>query len=118
MALFDQFGYEATSVRQITEKAQVAKGTFFNYFPSKDHILLAWYQEIHDPRDFERDPLQSAEESVISMSVKPAQRAVQFPHLLQAKLSMGVHTSLITAEEISQDRLFFDQVLDRLGRGK
>jgi AcrR family transcriptional regulator len=29
-------------VEDITEAADVGKGTFFNYFPSKDHILLAF----------------------------------------------------------------------------
>jgi AcrR family transcriptional regulator len=30
-----------TTVEQITEAADVGKGTFFNYFPSKEHVLLA-----------------------------------------------------------------------------
>ena len=35
LALFRDQGYEATTIEQITERADVAKGTFFNYFPSK-----------------------------------------------------------------------------------
>jgi AcrR family transcriptional regulator len=40
--LFAQKGYAETSVEDITNAADVGKGTFFNYFPSKDHILLAF----------------------------------------------------------------------------
>jgi AcrR family transcriptional regulator len=37
--LFRDRGFEATTVDDITEKADVAKGTFFNYFPRKDSVL-------------------------------------------------------------------------------
>ena len=40
--LFAQKGFAETTVEDITEAADVGKGTFFNYFPSKDHILLAF----------------------------------------------------------------------------
>jgi AcrR family transcriptional regulator len=40
--LFAKKGFTETTVEDITEAADVGKGTFFNYFPSKDHILLAF----------------------------------------------------------------------------
>jgi AcrR family transcriptional regulator len=40
--LFAAKGFAETTVEDITENADVGKGTFFNYFPSKDHILLAF----------------------------------------------------------------------------
>jgi len=42
LQLFAQKGFLETTVEDITEAADVGKGTFFNYFPSKDHILLAF----------------------------------------------------------------------------
>jgi AcrR family transcriptional regulator len=41
--LFEKQGFSATTVEQITEAADVGKGTFFNYFPSKDHVLLSLF---------------------------------------------------------------------------
>jgi AcrR family transcriptional regulator len=38
-SLFRQKGYRATTVEEITETADVAKGTFFNYFDSKEALL-------------------------------------------------------------------------------
>ena len=35
-------GFFATTVEQITEAADVGKGTFFNYFPSKEHALAGF----------------------------------------------------------------------------
>lgn len=40
--LFAKKGFAQTTVEDITNAADVGKGTFFNYFPSKDHILLAF----------------------------------------------------------------------------
>jgi len=40
--LFAKQGFAETTVEDITDAADVGKGTFFNYFPSKDHILLAF----------------------------------------------------------------------------
>jgi AcrR family transcriptional regulator len=40
--LFAKKGFAETTVEDITNAADVGKGTFFNYFPSKDHIVLAF----------------------------------------------------------------------------
>ena len=40
--LFARKGFAETTVEDITNAADLGKGTFFNYFPSKDHILLAF----------------------------------------------------------------------------
>jgi TetR/AcrR family transcriptional regulator, cholesterol catabolism regulator len=39
--LFSSRGFSRTTVEDITETADVGKGTFFNYFPSKEHVLGA-----------------------------------------------------------------------------
>ena len=41
LQLFREQGYEATTVEEITKAADVAKGTFFNYFETKEAILPA-----------------------------------------------------------------------------
>ncbi|MFF2890405.1 TetR/AcrR family transcriptional regulator [Paenibacillus sp. NPDC057967] len=38
--LFSSKGYDLTTVADITELAGVAKGTFFNYFRTKDEVLV------------------------------------------------------------------------------
>lgn len=49
----DEEGIEAVNIRSIAKKAGVATGTVYNYFASKDEILLAlteeyWKQTLHD----------------------------------------------------------------------
>lgn len=38
--LFCEKGYEATSTRAVAERAEIASGTLFNYFPEKRTLLL------------------------------------------------------------------------------
>lgn len=39
IALFREKGFEATTVDEISEKADVGRATFFNYFPKKESVL-------------------------------------------------------------------------------
>ncbi|GGD81057.1 TetR/AcrR family transcriptional regulator [Paenibacillus nasutitermitis] len=38
--LFKEKGYDNVTVEEITQLCGIAKGTFFNYFPKKEHLLL------------------------------------------------------------------------------
>jgi AcrR family transcriptional regulator len=45
LTLFAERGYLETTVEDITEAADVGKGTFFNYFPTKEHVLATFGAE-------------------------------------------------------------------------
>ncbi|HEV8383818.1 MAG TPA: helix-turn-helix domain-containing protein, partial [Candidatus Acidoferrales bacterium] len=42
LGLYAARGLGAVTVEDITEAADVGKGTFFNYFPSKEHVFEAF----------------------------------------------------------------------------
>ena len=42
LRLFAERGYANTTIETITEAADVGKGTFFNYFPTKEHLVIAF----------------------------------------------------------------------------
>jgi AcrR family transcriptional regulator len=52
LALFDEQGYDATTVEQIAARAEVSTTTFFRYFPTKAEVLLSDYGQrlpaLHD----------------------------------------------------------------------
>ncbi|MFJ8097230.1 TetR/AcrR family transcriptional regulator [Streptomyces griseofuscus] len=39
LELFAEQGYDQTSVDEIAERADVARGTFFNHFPRKEDLI-------------------------------------------------------------------------------
>lgn len=41
--LFKTQGYESTTVQEICDLADTAKATFFNYFPTKEHVLASYH---------------------------------------------------------------------------
>jgi AcrR family transcriptional regulator len=47
-AMFRRRGYEETRIRDIVERLRISEVTFFNYFPTKDALIIAYAVEMHD----------------------------------------------------------------------
>jgi AcrR family transcriptional regulator len=93
--LFAVKGFSETTVEDITQAADFGKGTFFNYFPSKDHLLVAF-------SDMQLSKLQAAVERAahsdepmpsflrglaLQMTTEPARNPSIIRALLLANLS-------------------------------
>jgi len=46
--LFRIHGYEATTMRAIAARAGVSLGSSYHYFPSKEHLILMLYGQLHE----------------------------------------------------------------------
>lgn len=46
MSLFEERGYDATTMRVIAERAGVSLGSSYTYFPSKEHLILEFYRRL------------------------------------------------------------------------
>jgi AcrR family transcriptional regulator len=55
--LFREKGFDGTTVGEIAERADVGKGTVFNYFPRKASFLDAWVQHWSDSLTEEMGPV-------------------------------------------------------------
>jgi AcrR family transcriptional regulator len=55
--LFIEKGFQATSIQDILEYSGISKGTFYNYFSSKNELLIAIFKTIFKKMDKERDEL-------------------------------------------------------------
>ena len=45
--LFCKHGYQAVGINEIIEKSGTAKATFYNHFPSKEKLCVAWLSKVH-----------------------------------------------------------------------
>lgn len=103
--LFAIKGFNETTVEDITEAADVGKGTFFNYFPSKDHILLAFGEmqlaklqaAIEDARAT-REPMP---QFLRSLGVRMTQEPIRHPGIIRTLLQAYLSTTPV--REAMQD---------------
>src|SRR5882757_10198330 len=93
--LFAQKGFAETTVEDITEAADVGKGTFFNYFPTKEHILMAFGEMqlgkleaiVHDTKQSDLPMQEVLRMLVLRMTEEPIRNPAIVRALLQANLS-------------------------------
>jgi AcrR family transcriptional regulator len=86
--LFAKRGYFETTVEDITEAADVGKGTFFNYFPTKEHVLATYGDErvahvdraLHAVRSGQVKPL----DALRNLATTAAGQSTSSPDLLRA----------------------------------
>jgi len=67
LRLFREQGYQATTVEQIAEAAEVSPSTFFRYFPTKEDVVLQ--------DDFDLITVEAFEAQPADMSIVAAYRA-------------------------------------------
>ena len=111
-ALFQERGYDNTTVEDITEAADVAKGTFFNYFETKEAILdeiALWRIDLLGNHVLAADDVPESAVARIRRLVRAI--AVEFSperelpqHLLIARISAPIrHESAHRLGSIMQD---------------
>src|ERR1700756_4773293 len=88
-------GFAETTVEDITNAADLGKGTFFNYFPSKEHILPAFAEmqlgKLRSAADEARAKNEPTKVFLRSLGARMTQEPMRNPSiiriLLQAFLS-------------------------------
>jgi AcrR family transcriptional regulator len=126
LSLFGRKGFAETTVEDITNEADVGKGTFFNYFPSKEHLLIAF-------GDMQLERLQAAvdgmrrgnepmgvflENLCVRMMVDPSRTPDVVRALLQANLSSASVRSVMQAKHARAEGLLTELVQIGQDRGE
>jgi AcrR family transcriptional regulator len=97
LELFARKGFAETTVEDITEAADVGKGTFFNYFPSKDHILLAFGEmqlgKLEAAIETARQADTPMSEFLRGLGVRMTQEPVRNPAIVRALLQAYLSTT-------------------------
>src|SRR3989442_1769146 len=97
LTMFAKKGFVETTVEDITEAADVGKGTFFNYFPSKDHILLAFGEmqlgKLQAAIDAARRTNEPMPQFLRSLGVRMTQEPTRNPEIIRALLQAYLSTT-------------------------
>ena len=51
LTLFRERGFDATTMQQVAERAGVAKGAAYYYFPSKEALIQSYYEEVQQRQE-------------------------------------------------------------------
>jgi AcrR family transcriptional regulator len=83
-ALFDEHGYEATTVDDITERAGVGRTTFFRAFRSKEEVIFPDHEALLDAI---RSRLAGSTQQTALVAVREAARLVLMHYLGEGELA-------------------------------
>jgi AcrR family transcriptional regulator len=117
IALATQGGFDAVQMRAVAERADVALGTLYRYFPSKIHLLVSALG-----REFERAnasiaekpiPGDSASERVIFVLRKTTRGLQGDPHLTEALTRAFMFADASVAAEIHTVGMLLTRMLTR-----
>jgi AcrR family transcriptional regulator len=114
LRLFAAQGFPATTVEAITEAADVGKGTFFNYFPTKEHVLSAFGELQRGKIEHalavartEQKPIRTVlREMVRAASEEPGRSPALFRSIIFAMLSgEAVREVMLRNLDLARERL-------------
>jgi AcrR family transcriptional regulator len=99
LGLFARKGFAETTVEDITNAADVGKGTFFNYFPSKDHILIAFSDmqigKLQNAVDSMRQSNEPMQAFLRALSVRMTEEPARAPDVVRAILQANLSSSSV-----------------------
>jgi AcrR family transcriptional regulator len=118
LRLFSERGVSATTVEDITNAADVGKGTFFNYFPSKEHILAHICQlQMRKIREFVAETIESSEpmdRAMGRLALIITEEFARSPALVQTVLAPSFSSESMRrkmADDFQEDRLILAELM-------
>jgi AcrR family transcriptional regulator len=106
LRLFAEKGFAETTVEDITNAADVGKGTFFNYFPSKEHILIGFsdmqLSKLQSTVDQMRDRPEPMRSFFRSMTLRMTEDPAKSPDVVRAILQANLSSSSVRS--VMQER--------------
>ena len=118
LQLFSQRGFPNVTVEDITEAADVGKGTFFNYFESKDHVLSVMAEiqlgKVREALEAAEDGKRSIRSVVHDLFAKVSQEPGRSPELARALLTAFLSSSIkdLLGQNMSEGRRMAGRIFE------
>lgn len=118
LQLFAEHGFQNVTVEDITESADVGKGTFFNYFKSKDHVLsviaeiqLGKVREALEAAESSKRPIRSV---LHDLFAKISEEPGRSPELARALLTAFLSSTIrdLLAQNMSEGRRMLGRIVE------
>jgi AcrR family transcriptional regulator len=104
LALASKGGYDAVQMRAVAEKADVALGTLYRYFPSKIHLLVAGlareFQRAHDRIERAAIAGDTPKERLLWVLSRNTLNLQRDPHLIEALVRAFMFADTTAAAEV------------------
>ncbi|HEY6348779.1 MAG TPA: TetR family transcriptional regulator [Candidatus Angelobacter sp.] len=111
MKLFAERGFFETTTEDITNAADVGQGTFFNYFPTKQHVLTVLSEKQMERITHARQEAEAGRIPIHDVLHELMHRIAQEPGKSQA-LTRSLMSAFLSNDEVRQF------VRDSMGRGR
>ncbi|WP_158882822.1 cholesterol catabolism transcriptional regulator KstR [Amycolatopsis anabasis] len=106
LALAAKGGYDAVQMRAVAERADVALGTLYRYFPSKIHLLVSGlareFERAHDKLERIAIPGDTPSERLIFVLGRNTRMMQRDPHLTEAMVRAFMFADTTAAAEVEQ----------------
>ncbi|WAL67553.1 cholesterol catabolism transcriptional regulator KstR [Amycolatopsis cynarae] len=106
LALASKGGYDAVQMRAVAERAEVALGTLYRYFPSKIHLLVSGlareFERAREKLDRSAIPGETPSERLIFVLNRNTRTMQRDPHLTEAMVRAFMFADTSAAAEVEQ----------------
>jgi TetR/AcrR family transcriptional regulator, cholesterol catabolism regulator len=120
LELFREKGYEAATVEEIAERADVAKGTFFNHFPRKDALLAALAEDVAGEVLDSVGPVEvwegSSEERLLELFIRVGDLVARDPELSKVMMVENMRSFWLRTQEDPIEQEVKDLIRQALSR--
>lgn len=106
LALAAKGGYDAVQMRAVAERADVALGTLYRYFPSKIHLLVSGlareFERAQDKLDRAAIPGETTTDRLLWVLGRNTRMMQRDPHLTEAMVRAFMFADTTAAAEVEQ----------------
>ncbi|MEW9699427.1 TetR/AcrR family transcriptional regulator [Paenibacillus sp. SI8] len=121
MKLFKEKGFDHVTVEEITQVCGIAKGTFYNYFPRKEAILLHLGQTQMEAVQISMQRyahISDLKEKLTRLFHDLFERYSEHPDMIKMTISEMMRSTLLFQEEMSITRKFEEVLTGMLDDAK
>jgi AcrR family transcriptional regulator len=117
IALASKGGYDAVQMRAVADRADVALGTLYRYFPSKVHLLVsslaAEFERAQDKLDRATIPGDNAYERVLFVLGRTTRGLQRNPHLTEAMTRAFTFADASAGAEVDTVALLMERMFTK-----